>query len=330
MTEHLKPCPFCGSAAVLEDNRLSWTARCPTCGARVMGERAPEPEEELPDSYWQPFRQSAIDRWNRRTALVQPEAERPSDEELMELMPETMDDEFDHAAATCSTATGGRVEPGIFRACLNRSALEYARLVLAWGRPAPAQPETEKIAIGPEWQPCVKLPITVHVREQRPGETHVSTREGITPVRADDLIMRGVQGEEYPIGRELFNKTYKMGKDQPETEGPSDDELLGLDELHAAWNAQADAVNTWDELGIDEIIWFAQQQALARWGHPTPEPVPVSERPWEREGWCGEGGMLWAWNSEVMWWDWLTFKFVAWNADDPYTHCLPCWAIPLP
>ena len=75
-----------------------------------------------------------------------------------------------------------------------------------------AQPEpVAPTVIGPEWQPCVKLPITVHVREQRPGETHSSTREGITPLRPDDLIMRGVQGEEYPIGRELFNQTYRMG-----------------------------------------------------------------------------------------------------------------------
>ena len=65
-------------------------------------------------------------------------------------------------------------------------------------------------AIGPEWQPCVKLPITVHVREQRLGETHTSTREGITPLRHDDLIMRGIQGEEYPIGRELFEQTYRL------------------------------------------------------------------------------------------------------------------------
>jgi hypothetical protein len=65
-------------------------------------------------------------------------------------------------------------------------------------------------AIGPEWQPCVKLPITVHVREQRPGETHSSTREGLTPLLPDDLIMRGVQGEEYPIGRELFEQTYRL------------------------------------------------------------------------------------------------------------------------
>jgi hypothetical protein len=68
--------------------------------------------------------------------------------------------------------------------------------------------QQEPVAIGEEWKPCVKLPIIVHVREQRKGETHVSTREGITPVKEDDLIMRGVAGEEYPIGRELFNRTY--------------------------------------------------------------------------------------------------------------------------
>ena len=68
--------------------------------------------------------------------------------------------------------------------------------------------EQEPVAIGAEWTPCVKLPIVVHVREQREGESHVSTREGITPVRHDDLIMRGVEGEEYPIGRALFDKTY--------------------------------------------------------------------------------------------------------------------------
>jgi hypothetical protein len=62
----------------------------------------------------------------------------------------------------------------------------------------------------PEWKPCVKLPITVHVREPRPGETHVSTREGITPLLCDDLIMRGVNGEEYPIGRAIFKQTYML------------------------------------------------------------------------------------------------------------------------
>ena len=65
-------------------------------------------------------------------------------------------------------------------------------------------------AIGPEWSACRKRPVVVHVREQRADEQHVSTREGITPVKPDDLIMRGVEGEEYPIGRDLFNKTYDL------------------------------------------------------------------------------------------------------------------------
>ena len=98
-----------------------------------------------------------------------------------------------------------------------------------------AQPEQEPVDIGTEWTPCVKLPVTVHVRQQRPGETHVSTREGITPVKPDDLIMRGVSGEEYPIGREIFERTYQLGEAQtkPEQKQVADEEKL-IDLLEAA------------------------------------------------------------------------------------------------
>jgi hypothetical protein len=54
----------------------------------------------------------------------------PTDEELLELMPETMRDEFSYAAKVCSDATGGQVKPGIFRVALNTAALEYAHAVL--------------------------------------------------------------------------------------------------------------------------------------------------------------------------------------------------------
>jgi hypothetical protein len=54
---------------------------------------------------------------------------------------------------------------------------------------------------------------------------------------------------------------------------PTDEELLGLDQLEEAWNAQADEANGWNELGLDEIIAWAQRQALARWGH---QPAPSS------------------------------------------------------
>lgn len=99
-------------------------------------------------------------------------------------------------------------------------------------RQALEQPEQE--TIDEEWTPCVKLPVVVHVRKQREAETHVSTREGITPVKPDDLIMRGVAGEEYPIGRELFERTYTFDTAPPKREwiGLTDVEIdaLAMDE----------------------------------------------------------------------------------------------------
>jgi hypothetical protein len=132
--------------------------------------------------------------------------------------------------------------------------LNHARFALAT---PPPEPPT---AIGPEWQPCVKLPITVHVREQRPGETHSSTREGITPLRSDDLIMRGVQGEEYPIGRELFNQTYRMGATPPPEppKPPTDDELNRLRYYEFS-------TSTGHGESVD-VLGFARA-ALERWGH---------------------------------------------------------------
>jgi hypothetical protein len=76
-------------------------------------------------------------------------------------------------------------------------------------QPAPVQLDPK------DWTPCMKLPVVVHVRQQRPGEAHVSTREGITPVKPDDLIMRGVSGEEYPIGRAIFEQTYTLDTTPP-------------------------------------------------------------------------------------------------------------------
>ena len=79
----------------------------------------------------------------------------------------------------------------------------------------PAATVQEPVALGDEWTPCMKLPVVVHVRQQRLGESHVSTREGITPVKPDDLIMRGVSGEEYPIGRLIFEQTYTLDTTPP-------------------------------------------------------------------------------------------------------------------
>ena len=76
------------------------------------------------------------------------------------------------------------------------------------------------------WEPCWKRPVKVEYRRSEPGETLVSTREGITPLLSTDLVIRGVSGEVYPIARDIFNDTYTL-------EPPVDVEALQreIDEL---------------------------------------------------------------------------------------------------
>jgi hypothetical protein len=69
------------------------------------------------------------------TKAVRRELQRPTNKELMELMPESMRDEFAYASEICSDATGAQVSSVVFRTALNLAALEYARAVLdRWGR----------------------------------------------------------------------------------------------------------------------------------------------------------------------------------------------------
>jgi len=57
-----------------------------------------------------------------------------------------------------------------------------------------------------QWKRCRKKPIVVVFRMAVPGEA-VATREGTLVAQEGDYIIRGVQGEEYPIGREIFEST---------------------------------------------------------------------------------------------------------------------------
>ena len=134
---------------------------------------------------------------------------------------------------------------------------------------------TELSELGPEWTPCVKLPITVHVRKQRPGETHVSTREGITPVRPDDLIMRGVAGEEYPIGRELFERTYRVGDAAPALEP------VALESVHLTRDASGMCiVRVNGRTAIRDNGDIIDHMATLEWfAAPAPAVPPVAMRP---------------------------------------------------
>lgn len=74
-----------------------------------------------------------------------------------------------------------------------------------------------------EWTKCKKKPVVVWFRKVKPlcvnnhhpvkgdlGE-YVSTHEGILWASAErDYIIRGVMGEEYPIKKYIFAKTYEI------------------------------------------------------------------------------------------------------------------------
>jgi hypothetical protein len=110
-----------------------------------------------------------------------------------------------------------------------------------------------------------------------------------------------------------------------------------LDELRAAWNAQSDPANSWDNLGLDEIIEFAQQQLLARFGGSKPQPIPVTERLPGPEDCCGNprnGQGQWCWGrvrprttaGTPVVWRLMRIDCLIEEAED----WLPWWAIPLP
>jgi hypothetical protein len=71
---------------------------------------------------------------------------------------------------------------------------------------------------------------------------------------------------------------------------------------------------------ITDTIRKALEQA-----RPTVEPVPVAERPWEREGWCDAEGRCYGWDG-AYWW--MVGNPGA--ANETITHCLPHHALPTP
>jgi hypothetical protein len=65
-------------------------------------------------------------------------------------------------------------------------------------------------AIQAMWKPARKKPVRVEYREVR-GETEtIETLEGTLEAKADEhYIIRGVEGEIYPIEKDVFEETYE-------------------------------------------------------------------------------------------------------------------------
>jgi hypothetical protein len=72
----------------------------------------------------------------KQSTQPQPEPVAPTDEEIMELMPQQFQDDLATVSRLAAHGTSPDVTPGIFRVSLNTGALDYARAVLAkWGQP---------------------------------------------------------------------------------------------------------------------------------------------------------------------------------------------------
>ena len=97
---------------------------------------------------------------------------------------------------------------------------------------------------------------------------------------------------------------------QPVPEGPS---LSDVTELFYRRMGEG------SEIGFEDAI----AEALARWGHPTPQPVAVSER-WPDFSDCDPQERVWAWNTVLNHWK---LSRIDWSV---HTHWLPANALPTP
>jgi hypothetical protein len=100
---------------------------------------------------------------------------------------------------------------------------------------------------------------------------------------------------------------------QPEPVAPTDEELL---------ETVAEAVG-YEHVPTDEICLALARAALARYGRPAIEPVPVSVR-WPEFSDCNPFEAVWAFNPVLDHW-----KLTRIN-QSIHTHWLPHWALPLP
>jgi len=68
------------------------------------------------------------------------------------------------------------------------------------------------------WRKAKKKPVIVEFREVRGEVEKIWTREGMVYAFPEtDFIIRGVDGEIYPIKKEIFYKTYEIiGEDKQE------------------------------------------------------------------------------------------------------------------
>ena len=119
---------------------------------------------------------------------------------------------------------------------------------------------------------------------------------------------------------------------QPEPEGPADEALDKV--LFQAVNAYMESRSPFggpvDQRRLDRA---KARAALARWGRPAIQPIPVAERLPEPEDCASEGtkhvGCCWQWLPGDGLGHWA-LAYRGWADADDTTHWLPYHALPIP
>ena len=113
-----------------------------------------------------------------------------------------------------------------------------------------------------------------------------------------------------------------------------------LDDVRAAVEAAPEAVGQGVTVPLASRSNDWRDGYTAGWNEALTQhstPVPVGERPWERDGWCDDEGRCWWWRSDGVdeFWEFVCLRYpVEHIAKLPehisYGPCLPHWALPLP
>jgi hypothetical protein len=143
-------------------------------------------------------------------------------------------------------------------------------------------------------------------------------RSVIEPVPGAEVPPMPVPGDAEGLA-EVFWGRYA----QPEPEGVGDEELLRTYGKAKRDHCYEGPMDDWPKRAERAATVYGLRAVLTRYARPTIEPVPVSERPWEREGWCDAEGRCW----------WWCHRHESWELDDGpahYRHSLPHNALPIP
>jgi hypothetical protein len=110
--------------------------------------------------------------------------------------------------------------------------------------------------------------------------------------------------------------------DQPELPELTDEELT-LTYAYAVAAAVGNKRGPYTTEDAEAAQLAGLRAVLAKWGHPTPQPVPVSERLPGAED-CLDEGWAWFFNQRIGW------RQAVLPVSPGYTHWLPANALPTP